>query len=210
MKILGIIGISIAFLILLILLALCVKISLSFELIFTEKDKMKFNGKIRWLFISKSIGNKKKKLKDKKSKKGKKEKNKKGNIVSTIKNICIIIGELKWIPQKVLTIEKQGVWCKVALEDPMKCGIIFGILSGSIMTAVGFLANYFKTKWYKVRVTPDFKDKDGISVKDITSISFRPLFLIICLCYAYTKSEILRKTVKTLMENNKKGRSKDE
>ena len=85
---------------------------------------------------------------------------------------------------------------KVSLEDPMKNGIVYGMVSGTLMEAMQLLVNNFKTEEYKIRAVPDFVDRDGISVKNITWVQLRPIVHIINLIYAYNNSAELKSAVK--------------
>ena len=149
----------------------------------------------------------------KKPKQKKKEKNKKKSdikIMPTIKNAACIIKELSSLPQKVLIFKKLCLWMKVSLDDPMKNGIVYGAVSGTLMQAMQILVNHFKTEEYKIRAVPDFVDRDGISVKNITWVQVRPIVLIINLIYAYNNSEKLREAVKYFINMTRERKEENE
>ena len=201
-------GIFLLLLLLLIILILCVKTGFYAELLYTKKDGFKMNGKITYGFIVKNVGGKKKgKEKPKeKEQEEKTEKNKKspGEVIDTIKAVCRLIGELKWLPRKVLEFKRECVWCKVALDDPMNCGIAYSAVSGALIAAVTTIYTCFKTDEYKVRVTPDFVAHDGISIKNITWVRLTPIYLIFCLIRAYITNKDLRDAVRELRALHKK------
>ena len=196
--------------ILLILLLLAVKAGFYAELYYTKAEGFKFTGKITWGPFCKSLG---KKGKKEIALEAEKEENEvfdksESKAVDIIKNIAVAVKELIWVPGKVLEFKKQCVWCKVALCDPMKNGITYGAISSALIGATELIICRFKTDEYKVRVTPDFTAKDGISIKDITWVQFRPIVLIICLIYAYTKSAALRGAVHNLLKLTKQKEGK--
>ncbi len=205
MKFFIILAWSLAGLVALILLLLLVKIGFYAELIYTKQSGFGFTGKITWGVFSKQL-NKKKASKKSPEKKPKEKSD--ASIVKIIKSAATIVKELIWVPGKVLTFKRQCVWCKVSLDDPMKNGITYGALSSALMSATQVIVCRFKTDEYKVRVTPDFTAKDGISIKDITWVQLRPLVLIICLIYAYTKSPRLRKAISELINEVNKDKGK--
>jgi len=196
-------------LILFVLILLSVKVGFYAETVYTKKDGFSFKGKITWLFLNKQIVPGKKTGKKKKKKAEKPKEKSDISVIKIIKYCATAAKELVWIPAKVLVFKKQCVWCKVALEDPMKNGITYGKISGALIGATQVLVCRFKTDEYKVRVTPDFSSKDGISIKDVTWIQVRPVVLIICLIRAYTKSPDLRNAIKGIKNelNKKKGSS---
>ena len=196
-------------LIILVVLLLSVKVGFYAETCYTKKEGFSFLGKVTWLFFEKQIFPKEK-GKDKEKQDVKPDKKTDADIVKIIKYITAIAKELVWVPRKVLIFRKQCVWCKVALDDPMKNGLVYAAVSSALIGATQVIVCRFKTDEYKVRVTPDFTAKDGISIKDITWLQLRPLVLIICLIYAYTKSPKLRKAVKGLLKEikNTKGSNK--
>lgn len=206
-------------LLVLVILILTVKIGFYAELLYTKKDGFKFNGKLTYGLFVKSIGEKDKKKDDKKAKKeqkkednkedNKKEKKSIGETVDLIKASANLAVQLKWLPRKVLEFKKECVWCKVALSDPMKNGTTYGIISGALISAVTTIACCFKTDEYKVRVTPDFVANDGISIKNITWVRLRPIFLIICLVWAYIRNKDLREAVQELLHCIKKDKEKE-
>ncbi len=200
MKILLICLLAVATVILLLLLILLIKIGVYCEMVYTQKEGFNFKGKITFLCFSIKLKQKKKNKKEKIPKKKKSE----AGIIDTIKNGAKIVKELAWIPGKVLVFKRQFLWCKVSFENPAKNGIIYTAISGALMQAMQVIVSRFKTDEYKLRVTPDFKDKDGISIKDITWVQFRPLSLIICLIYAYKKSEELRNAINFFINKSKK------
>lgn len=192
---------------LLIILILCIKIGFYGEIIYTKKDGFKFSGKITFLMFCKKLNIRKK------PKQKKKEKNKKKSdikIMPTIKNAACIIKELSSLPQKVLIFKKLCLWMKVSLDDPMKNGIVYGAVSGTLMQAMQILVNHFKTEEYKIRAVPDFVDRDGISVKNITWVQVRPIVLIINLIYAYNNSEKLREAVKYFINMTRERKEENE
>lgn len=197
MKILLIAAVVLAALVLLVLLLLSVRIGLYTEVLYTKKEGFNYLVKVTWLFLDRQIAS----SKVKKPKKPKETREKKEiDTIEVIKNIAAIIKELSWIPGKTLVFKEQCLWCKVALEDPMKNGIAYAGISGALMAAMQVLLCRFKVEEYKLRVTPDFVEKDGISIKNITWFQTRPLFLIISVIYAYTKSPRLRESVENLLK----------
>lgn len=187
-------------LILLVLLLLSVRTGLYIEVIYTKKEGFSYILKATWFFWDKQMVSSDVK-KTKPTKKPPKPREKSDtDMVKIIKTVALAVKELSWLPGKVLVFKKQCVWCKVALEDPMKNGIAYAGISGALMGAMQVLLCNFKTEEYKLRVTPDFAERDGISIKNITWLQIRPLFLIICLVYAYTKSPVLRNSVKELLK----------
>ena len=202
-------------LLLLLILLLCVKAGVYCEFVYTKKDGFKWSGKITYGMIVKKIGKKTKK--QEKAQKGAentglksgKEKNKQdkktpGEVIDTVKAVCRVVCELKSVPEKVLEFKKECVWCKVALDDPMNCGIAYSAVSGALIAAVTTVYTCFKTDEYKVRVTPDFVAHDGISIKNITWVRLRPVYLIFCLIRAYIKNKDLRDAVRDLRALKKK------
>ncbi len=206
-------GIFLLLLLLLIILLLCVKTGFYAELLYTKKDGFKTSGKITYGCFVKSIGGKKKNQEKKKEKereeKNEKDKKTPGEVIDTIKAVCRIICELKWLPGKVLEFKRECVWCKVALDDPMSCGIAYSAVSGALIAAVTTIYTCFKTDEYKVRVTPDFVAHDGISIKNITWVRLTPIYLIFCLIRAYITNKDLRDAVRDLRSLRKNERSRE-
>ncbi len=200
MKVLLIAATVLTALIVLVLLLLSVKIGLYTEVMYTKKTGFTYIIRVTWLFFDKPIASSEKKKKKKNS--GQKKKSD-IDTVKIIKSIAAIVKELSWLPGKTLVFKKQCVWCKVALEDPMKNGLAYAGISGALLSAMQVIVCRFNTDEYKLRVTPDFAEKDGISIKNITWLQLRPLFLIICLVYAYTKSPTLRNSAKELLDEIK-------
>lgn len=190
---------------LLVLLLLLIKIGLYVEIMYTKKDGFKAVVKFRWLFFEKqlvpSVGKNDRKLPNTEDKK---DKESDSHTIDIIKCVAAMVKELVWLPSKVLVFKKQCVWCKVALDDPMKNGITYAAVSGVLMEAMQIILCRFKTDEYKLRVTPDFVAKDGISIKNVTLLELRPLVLIFFLIYAYTKSRELRSALNTLLNEIKK------
>ncbi len=200
MKILLIASAVLGTVVLLVLLLLSVKTGLYTEVIYTKKEGFEYLVKFTWFFFDKQLASSEVK---KPKKTGKTREKSDADAVQIIKSIAEIVKELAWIPGKTLVFKKQCVWCKVALEDPMKNGLVYPAVSAALMGAIQVIVCRFKTDEYKLRVTPDFVAKDGISIKNITWLQVRPLFLIICLVYAYTKSPALREAVRELLKEIK-------
>ena len=194
-------------LLLLIIILLCIKIGFYGEIIYTKKDGFNFSGKITFLMFCKKL-NKRKKPKPEQMEKEKKKTDVK--IIPTVKNAACIVKELSFLPQKVLVFKKLCLWMKVSLEDPMKNGIVYGAVSGTLIQAMQMLVNHFKTEEYKIRAVPDFVDRDGISVKNITWVQVRPIVLIINLIYAYNNSEKLREAVRYFINMTRERKEENE
>ncbi len=216
MNIPAIIGLSFLGLILLLLLVLLVRVGFYAELVYTKKEGFKFVGKITWGPFVINIDRFLKKDAEKTAKNAETEEKEKlddekktYNTVEIIKNGAGLAYQLSDLPGKVLIFKKQCVWCKVALKDPMKNGIVYGALSGALISAVQNLVCRFKTEEYKVRVTPDFLAGDGISIKNVTWLQLRPLVLIICFLIAYTKNPLLREAIKNLKESINKNKKEE-
>ncbi|MDP4119160.1 MAG: hypothetical protein Q8873_08230 [Bacillota bacterium] len=219
MKFLIIAAYVIISLILLVLLLLMVRVGFYSDVSYTKADGLKYTGKITWMGglvqinITRFVKKRAEATTDKAAEQINEQvedKRRTTNVIGIIKHSAQLVGELKWVPQKVLYFKKFCTWCKVALKDPMKNGITYGLLSGTVMTAAETVICRFNTEEYKVRVTPDFVSNDGISIKNVTWVQLRPLVLIICLVYAYTKSKDLRVEVKEFRESLHTNKEKEE
>ena len=180
LKIIGIVLAVLSGLILLVLIALCFKISLS--AVFNNNEKAL---DVKYLFIKKRLfplnsisSETKKKKEDKKSEKQKNEENKSEKSFGfSFGDILEILGLFNENVIKKLFFDRLFACVSVGTPDADKTALNYGRLSAAVGPVVNGLHAAGRIKKGEVRVYPDFSSPESSCSVDI-SLSFVPVFIL--------------------------------
>lgn len=141
------------------------------------------------------IQNQKKKKKEKKGKKAvpkpPEPETAGGKVKETLEDIIVIVKAAAPVVRQELLIEDIQFGISAGFSDPVVNGILFGSLSATVALLQVAVERTFVVKKRIFRAVPDFVSEEGIKIRFDTTLSIRPLLLLIkCLGTWRTNQEV--------------------
>lgn len=119
-----------------------------------------------------------------------------GKVKETLEDVIVIVKAAAPVLRRELLIEDVQFGISAGFSDPVVNGILFGSLAATVALLQTAVERTFVVKNRIFRAVPDFVSEEGIKIRFDTTLSMRPLLLLIKCLETWRKNQEVRTLVK--------------
>lgn len=119
-----------------------------------------------------------------------------GKVKETLEDVIVIVKAAAPVVRREMLIEDIQFGISAGFSDPVVNGILFGSLAATVALLQTAVERTFVVKKRIFRAVPDFVSEEGIKIRFDTTISVRPLLLLIKCLETWRKNQEVRALVK--------------